>query len=75
MANTELTLTGMTCGGCARSIQRKLSGLPGVESAQVSLDDAKAAVSFDPALTSPGAMVAAVVSIGFQAGVQDTPVA
>ena len=44
--STELTLkiAGMSCGGCVRSVSGVLSALPGVERAEVSLEDAIAKI-------------------------------
>jgi copper chaperone len=69
MANTkiELNVQGMTCQGCVRSVEKKLSGVAGVESAHVDLAAAKATVEYDSARTSPETLVAAVEQIGFQA--------
>jgi copper chaperone len=67
MANVELNIGGMTCGGCVRSVQRKLAGLPGVSAAAVDLGSAKATVEFAETVTGIPAMVGAVEAIGFQA--------
>jgi len=67
MSNVELKIGGMTCQGCVRSVQRKLAGLDGVDSAAVDLAAGRASVVFDEARIGPAAMVGAVVSIGFQA--------
>jgi copper chaperone CopZ len=50
-----------------RSVEKKLSGVAGVESAHVDLAAAKATVEYDSARTSPETLVAAVEQIGFQA--------
>ncbi len=70
MEKLELNITGMTCGGCVRSVQKKLAGLPGVSSAKVDLAAAEAVVEFDSSATGAGAMVAAVAAIGFQASLK-----
>ena len=46
---TELKVEGMTCDGCVRSVEKKLSSVPGVKSAKVNLEDGKATVEFDAA--------------------------
>ena len=43
-----LPVAGMTCGNCARSVERKLSSTSGVSRATVNLDAASATVEFDP---------------------------
>jgi len=45
MATTTLTVRGMTCAHCAMAVSRALQAVPGVESAQVSLDRGQAVVS------------------------------
>lgn len=65
--NVELHVQGMTCQGCVRSVETKLSKLPGVASAHVDLAAGKAAVEYDDARTNPEQMMAAVEQIGFHA--------
>ena len=69
MAQTrvELKVEGMTCQGCVRSVEKKLSGVAGVESAQVDLAAGKALVVFDDAKVQPGQLIGAVEQIGFHA--------
>ena len=42
MKSITLHVTGMTCGGCVKSVTRVLEELNGVEKAVVTLDDGKA---------------------------------
>lgn len=66
MTRTEsLSIVGMTCGACARRVQRSLQRVPGVQSVAVSLDDGRAAVTYDPALASVDALRRAVVDAGY----------
>jgi copper chaperone len=64
---TDLTLpiTGMTCGGCVRSVTSVLQALPGVESVRVTLAPGQADVRFDPAQVTPAQLRAAVEDAGF----------
>ncbi len=41
---TELSVTGMTCGNCARHVTEAIQSVPGVHSATVSLDSRSASV-------------------------------
>ena len=41
MKSITLHVTGMTCGGCVKSVTRVLEELNGVEKAVVTLDDGK----------------------------------
>src|SRR5689334_22104376 len=68
-APTKVTLPieGMTCAACQATVQRALQRTPGVTDATVDLMTARAAVTFDPALTTPDELVAAVVETGYGA--------
>ena len=45
----HLTVHGMTCGNCARSVERKLTGTAGVTKAVVDLTASAATVDYDSA--------------------------
>lgn len=62
-----IAVEGMSCGGCSASVQRALAGHPGVASASVSLTEKNATVRFDPAATSPDALVQTIRAIGYHA--------
>lgn len=66
METVQLPVTGMTCANCARSIQRKLQGVPGVSKAQVDLASAKATIEYDPGRAGVPDLVGAIVSLGYQ---------
>ena len=61
-----LPVAGMTCGGCARSIEKKLTATPGVASAKVDLEGGQATVQYDPSRTEVPKLVAAIEQLGFQ---------
>jgi copper chaperone CopZ len=63
----ELKVEGMTCQGCVRSVQRKLSKVAGVESAHVDLEAGKATVEYDDSLADPAQLVSAIEQIGYHA--------
>jgi copper chaperone len=65
-SNIELEIVGMTCGGCVRSVEMKLSKVPGVESARVDLAAGKATVAYNDSLTNVDQLIGAVEQIGFQ---------
>jgi len=69
MNETQLSVTGMTCGGCVSSVQRVLTALPGVQSAEVSLTPGQAHVTYDPTRIDRAALAQAIVDAGF--GVAD----
>jgi copper chaperone len=66
-SNVELEVAGMTCGGCVRSVEMKLSKVSGVESARVDLAAGKATVAYDDSRTNVDQLIAAVEQIGFHA--------
>ncbi|HVW86589.1 MAG TPA: heavy metal-associated domain-containing protein [Bryobacteraceae bacterium] len=69
MAKTkvELQVQGMTCQGCVRSIETKLSTISGVEYAHVNLGAGKATVEFDDDRANPDQLIGAIEQIGFHA--------
>jgi P-type Cu+ transporter len=62
----ELPIEGMTCASCASRIERKLNKLDGV-TASVNYATEKAAVEYDPAQVTPGALIDAVEQVGYSA--------
>ena len=62
----ELPIEGMTCASCATRIERRLNKLDGV-TASVNYATEKAAVEYDPAQTTPEALVDAVEQVGYSA--------
>jgi copper chaperone len=65
MTDLTLPITGMTCGGCVRSVTAVLQALPGVSSVQVTLAPGQAEVRFDAAQVTPAQLRAAVEDAGF----------
>jgi copper chaperone len=67
METVELKVEGMDCDGCVKSVTRMLSGVPGVTSVDVSLAEARARVTYDPAKANVAAMKKAVERAGYKA--------
>ncbi len=63
----QLKVDGMTCGGCVRSVEKKLSTVSGVSTAAVDLAAGKATVQYDEAKARPEDLIAAIEQIGFKA--------
>ena len=57
---------GMSCGSCVSGVQRSLSKLEGVKSAEVNLAASSATVAYDPDAVTPAQMQQAVEAIGFK---------
>jgi len=62
---TTMPIEGMTCATCSTRIEKVLSRLPGVESAQVNLANEKANVRFDSDRVGADEVVEAIEKAGF----------
>ena len=62
----NLTVRGMTCANCARSVERKLAGTPGVTKVVVELQGDRAIVDYDSDLVTPEVLVKAVSDLGYE---------
>ena len=65
MQTVELSIEGMSCGGCVRHVTQALGRVPGVRVEEVKVGSATVAV--DPRSASPQALVEAVNAAGFTA--------
>jgi copper chaperone len=59
-----LKVSGMKCGGCVNSVREALEAVPGVASAEVSLEEASAVITGN---ADVAALVQAVQEAGFSA--------
>lgn len=64
-----LAITGMTCESCVQSIEGLVSQREGVQRISVSLAEGTGTVLYDPSLTHPAELRAAVEDMGFEASV------
>ncbi|XP_071389195.1 copper-transporting ATPase 2 [Centroberyx affinis] len=64
-------IVGMTCNSCVQSIEGRISQMTGVHSIVVSLTEGKGTVTFDPRLTQPEPLRAAVEDMGFKASLEE----
>jgi Cu+-exporting ATPase len=62
----NLSVRGMSCANCARSVERRLAGTPGVTKALVELQGERAYVEYDPALVKPEVLANAVRDLGYE---------
>lgn len=74
LVRAELGIEGMDCLMCAAGLQNKLRALPGVSKAEVSYQDKRARIEFDPALFAHARLVEAIVGEGFKVVAQDPSV-
>jgi Cu+-exporting ATPase len=63
---TVIPVKGMTCVNCAAAIQKDISKLAGVKSANVNFANEKAVVEFDPALVGIENFVATIQELGYR---------
>ena len=61
-------VVGMTCEGCATTIQTALRAQQGVADAQVSYDEGQAIVQYDPDAVTPDKLKETINSLGFTVG-------
>jgi len=66
MQSVTLGISGMTCGGCVRSVTNVLKALDGVAKAEVSLEKNNAVVDYDPGKVGVEQLRRSVVEAGFE---------
>ena len=67
MQTVELKVEGMDCQGCVQSVTRMLNGVPGVAQVEVSLEEQRARVTYDPAQSGPAELKRAIERAGYKA--------
>ncbi|MGC8638917.1 MAG: heavy metal translocating P-type ATPase [Isosphaeraceae bacterium] len=61
----EIPITGMKCEHCVKTVTGVLNAVPGVESASVDLEQARALVTIDPSRTDRQSLVHAIERAGY----------
>ena len=64
---TVIGVGGMSCQGCVKNVTGVLQALPGVASAEVSLEKAQAKVAYDAERIDEAQLRAAIEDAGFDA--------
>lgn len=67
METSLIKVGGMSCQGCVKNITGVLTALPGVISAEVSLEAGEATVAYDAQAISRAALLGAIEDAGFDA--------
>lgn len=67
LAKEEIRITGLHCSGCADRVSNVLNELEGIRSADVSLDEKQAAITFDKDQVDFPQMKEAIEEAGYQA--------
>lgn len=65
-ATCTLCVEGMSCGGCARGVERAARPVDGVTDASVDLAHGRATVRFDPSHARVEQIVAAIAAVGYR---------
>lgn len=66
-----LNVSGMTCGGCALTVQKALETVPGVKSSAVDFETGTASVSVGASIPSSQSLISAVETAGYKAVLVD----
>jgi len=66
MTTATLNISGMTCGGCVRSVTKVIDALDGVVKSQVSLEEKRAVVDFDPGKLGVEQLKRAIEEAGYE---------
>ena len=66
MQTATLNISGMTCGGCVRSVSKVLNALDGVARSDVSLDERRAVIDFDPDKVGVERLKRAIEEAGYE---------
>ena len=64
----DLPIVGMSCAGCAATIQRELGSLQGVEKANVNFATSRATVLYKPKLVKPEDVILTIRKAGYEVG-------
>jgi len=66
MKKITLTVKGMTCMGCVRSVKNVLEPIPGVSSVDIALETGQVAIDYDPAVADADQFKAAIRDAGYE---------
>jgi len=66
MQTATLNISGMTCGGCVRSVSKVLNALDGVVKSDVSLENRRAVVDYDPGKLAVDQLKRAIEEAGYE---------
>jgi len=66
MQTEIIKINGMTCMGCVNSVKNVLEKIPGVTSADVSLEQKQVSITYDPATAHTDQLKEAIEGAGFE---------
>jgi copper chaperone CopZ len=70
---TVLNVSGMSCGTCVRHVTRALEGMRGVNHVDVSLNESRAIVEYNPSEVDIQALRTAIRDAGYDASPSSSP--
>ena len=71
-ARVVLSVRGMYCQSCERTVTAMLQRIPGVQRAEVSVNRGEAVVLYDPSRTSAEGLITVLERLGYQAAIRAT---
>lgn len=71
-ATVRITITGMTCQSCVRSIEETISRGEGIHSIKVNLAEKCGLVQYDPSVITPKSICESIEDMGFEASLPET---
>lgn len=66
METVTLSVKGMSCMGCVKSVKKVLEPIAGVQGVEVSLEDARATIRYEPGQAVPEQFKAAIRDAGYE---------
>ena len=66
METEVIKVDGMTCMGCVNSVKSVLEKIPGVDSAEVSLEQKQVTIQYNAATAKPNQFKNAIEGAGFE---------
>ena len=66
METVTISVKGMSCQGCVRSVKSVLEPIPGVAQVEVSLEKGQTTVRYDAGQTAPERFKSAIAGAGFE---------
>lgn len=66
-SEVKISVKGMTCVSCVKTIEQGVSKQPGVQGVNVSLNNEEVAITYDASVTDPGKLREAIDNMGFEA--------
>ncbi|MBN1213215.1 MAG: heavy-metal-associated domain-containing protein [candidate division Zixibacteria bacterium] len=67
----KLSITGMTCGGCAAAVKQALLTVPRVSAVEVDLPTKTATITFSGAAPTSKELIDTVQQVGYAASLSD----